>query len=388
MDAGHEEVEKILQMMEKDVVELYGVAADDLEKKVADYWERHGRKDKVRLAQVQAGEITVEEYNRWKYGQIMMGKRWVEMRDMIVADLANAKRLAETIVNGYLPDVFAASGNYGMYEVGQIASRALGYMPEPLMFSGSWSLYDRDTVIRLIRDKPEILPPLNPQSRMAQQIAEGKVKQWEQRQVASELTQGIMQGESNVDIAKRIKKITDADTKSCIRYARTATTSAECAGRTESYQRAKRNGIDLEQQWVATLDARTRHSHRQLDGQHVPIGEYFTVEDEAMGTVKIRYPGQFSLPGEQYKVPGNMIWNCRCTIVAMLTGIPELEADNDLSNLTLRNTEHMGGLTYDEWKAAYPAYSDPILKAKKIGDAQKAACIREYREAANRLGVK
>ena len=43
MDAGHEEVEKILQMMEKDVIELYGVAADDLEKKVADYWERHGR---------------------------------------------------------------------------------------------------------------------------------------------------------------------------------------------------------------------------------------------------------------------------------------------------------------------------------------------------------
>ena len=388
MDAGHEEVDKILALMEQDVKDLYGVAADDLEQKIAEYWKNHGLKDKVKLAQLQAGEINQEEYNRWKYGQIMAGKRWEEMRAIIVSDLGNAHRLAEVIINGYLPDVFAVSGNYGMYEVGQLVGKSVGFIPRALTFAGSWTMYDHDTVIRLMRDKPEILPALNPRSKMAQRIAEGKVKQWEKKQVTSELLQGVLQGESNVDIARRMRKITNADWKSAIRYARTATTGAECAGRIESYQRAKKLGIDIEQQWVATLDARTRHSHRQLDGQHIPVGEYFTVEDEAMGVVRIKYPGQFSLPGEQYKVPPNMIWNCRCTIVAMLTGIPELERDNDISNLDLRNTDHMMETTYEEWKAAYPRYSDPILKAKKIGEANKAACIREYREAAKRLGVK
>lgn len=385
MDAGHREVDQILLLMEQDVKELYGVAADDLEKKVFDYWRRHGRKDKVKLAQVQAGEITVEEYNRWKYGQIMVGKRWEEMRDIIVANLANAKRLSEVIVNGYLPDVFAVSGNYGTYEVGRLVEKSIGYIPQALTLRGSWSLYDRDTVIRILRDKPEILPPLNPKSKMAQKIADGKVRQWEKKQVTSELLQGLLQGESNVDIAKRMKKITDADWKSTMRYARTATTSAETSGRIESYKRAQKMGIELEQQWMATLDSRTRHTHRMLDGQCVPIGEYFVFTD-GKKEFKIKHPGQFTTSGDTYKVPSDEIWNCRCTIVAKLTGIPGLK-DIDFTDLSQRNTDHLEEKNYADWKKGKQR-SDPILKAKNIGEATKAACIRQYREVAKRLGVK
>ena len=80
-----------------------------------------------------------------------------------------------------------------------------------------------------------------------------------------------------------------------------------------------------------------------------------------------------------------MIWNCRCTIVAMLTGIPELEADNDISNLTLRDTTYLE-TSYEEWKKGHPQCHS-ILKAQRIGAANRAMAIKEYREAARRLGV-
>ena len=387
-DIGHNEIDNVLSLMENDVKELYSVAADDLEKKVADYWRRHELKDKVKKAQLDAGEITQEEYNRWRYGQVMIGQRWEEQLSVITAALTNAHSIAETIVDGYLPDVFALSADYGAYEVDMLVRSATNGARTLNTIRGgiSWTMYDRNTVIRLLRDRPDILPPLHPQSRMAEQIAQGKVRKWEERQVRSQLLQGVIQGESNVEIAQRMRNITNADMKSVMRYARTATTSAECAGRIESYMQAQDMGIQLEQQWVATLDNRTRHSHRLLDGVHVPVGEYFVVNDEAMKKpVKIRYPGQFSTANDSYKVPPDMIWNCRCTIVAMLTGIPELEADNDISNLTLRDTTYLE-TSYEEWKKGHPQCHS-ILKAQRIGAANRAMAIKEYREAARRLGV-
>lgn len=53
------------------------------------------------------------------------------------------------------------------------------------------------------------------------------------------------------------------------RTARTAVTAAENAGCVDSYSRAKSLGIELEQEWMATLDVRTRSSHRKLDAAGV-----------------------------------------------------------------------------------------------------------------------
>ena len=177
-DIGHSEIDNVLSLMENDVKELYSVAADDLEKKVADYWRRHELKDKVKKAQLDAGEITQEEYNRWRYGQVMIGQRWEEQLSVITADLVNAHNIAEIIVNGYLPDVFALSADYGAYEVDMLVRSATNGARTLNTIRGgiSWTMYDRNTVIRLLRDRPDILPPLHPQSRMAEQIAQAMSK--------------------------------------------------------------------------------------------------------------------------------------------------------------------------------------------------------------------
>lgn len=295
MDAGHDEIDSIINLMERDVKELYDVAAADLQDKVSDYWRRYDLKNDVKSAQLQAGEITAEQYTQWRTGQLLIGQRWEEQLNVITRDLLNAHNIAESIVHGYLPDVFALSYNYGNFEVDALIRGVTNGALNSTKFGLSYTLYDRDTVIRLMRDKPEILPPLNPRSEMARKIAEGKVIQWEKKQVTSELLQGIVQGESNVQIAQRMRSITNADWKSVMRYARTATTGAETAGRLEAYQRAEEAGIQLEKQWLATLDMRTRHSHRMLDGEHVPTNKPFS-----NGCMR---------PGDPNGAPSE-IWNC------------------------------------------------------------------------------
>lgn len=82
--------------------------------------------------------------------------------------------------------------------------------------------------------------------------------------------------------------------------ARTEVISASNAG---SRYAAKQTGLELEKEWVATADDRTRDTHAEVDGQRVPIDEPFKV-----GGSELMFPGDPN--GE----PGEVI-QCRCTEV-------------------------------------------------------------------------
>lgn len=358
MDAGQQETEKLLEQIEKDVIDFYSVAKDDIEKKFNEFNRKFNIKDEVKRKQLKAGEITQEEYNKWRQGQLMAGQRWQQQLDVISTDLTNAHNIARSMVNGYMPEMYAIGHNYGTYQVEKIAK-----------LSGSYTLYDRQTVERLIKDNPDLLPALKPMSETARRIADGRIKAWNKKQIQSTCLQGILQGESIPEIAERISNITGQEAKSTIRYARTMTTGAENAGRVNGYKRAEKMGIEMEQQWLATLDSRTRHSHRDLDGEHVKVGEEFSNG--------CAYPGDPNGPPSE-------IWCCRCSLVPMLTGIPELEERNDLSNISERDTSHMEELTYADWKKGKEK-PQPIEKQKKTGETIKWKFINEYKRAAERL---
>lgn len=358
MDTGQEETEALLDKVEKQIIEFYQIAKKGIKAKMLSYLRKFETKDKIKRKQLKAGEITQKEYNEWRTGQIMVGKKWQEQLDNISTDLTNAHGIAQSMVNGYMPDMYAIGHNYGTYQIEQGAN-----------MDTSYTLYDRHTVERLIRENPDLLPELNEMSKTAQEIAKGKIKKWEENQIQSVCLQGILQGESIPDIAERISEITNQDAKSTIRYARTMTTGAENAGRVNSYKRAESMGIEMEQQWLATLDGRTRHSHRQMDGEHVPVGKKFSNGCE--------------FPGDP-KGPAGEVWSCRCTLVAMLTGIPELDEVNDLSNTALRYDNNLNGMSYEEWKKGH-GQSKSITHQKDVGESIKQKAINEYINAAKRL---
>ena len=322
-DYAHEQTDIMLAQVESELRAEYRRAAKETQKKLNDYLKAFKQKDKERQAQVARGELTQQEYINWRQGQIIVGRRWEEMRDVLAEDMHNVNDIARSIVYGHIPDVYALNHNYGTFEIEQKA-----------MIDTSYVLYDRQTVERLIREHPDLLPPPEPNSKVARAIAKNKDLAWNKKKVQSELLQGILQGEAITNLAQRMQKVTNSNYSNSVRYARTMYTGAQNAGRVDAYKRAEKMGIEGEMQWVATLDGRTRHSHRQLDGERIKIGGKFSNG--------CRYPGDpQGKPSEVY--------NCRCTLIEQMVGL-----EHDLSG---RSLVKLDGKTYEEWKASKPKYT-------------------------------
>ena len=313
MDKGHEATERKLKALEKKINREYNQAAKELELKMQKYLKSFERKDALKRAALNAGEITEAEYKQWRTGQIMMGKRWTEMRNSLAEDLTRNNQIALSMVNGYTPEVYALNHDFATFQIEKGGN-----------VNTSYTLYDRQTVERLMRDNPKLLPK--------RKIDIPKDQKWNQKLITSAVTQGILQGEPIIDIARRLRAVTDMDKNASIRNARTITTGAENAGRVAAAERAQNMGIDVEQVWIATLDGRTRHSHRLVDGEHQPVGKKFSNG--------CRFPADPDGPPWE-------VYNCRCTLGYSVDGV-----DFNASDLTLRDSR-LGGMTYEEWREGH-----------------------------------
>lgn len=311
-DLGHKETDEALGKLERRVKKVYIQAYEETEAKLQDYLSRFATKDKIKQEQLRAGKITQDEYNYWRKGQVMIDKRWQEMVNSLAADYTNANRLAMSMVGDSLPGVYALNHDYGTFQV-----------EKGSMVDTSYTLYDRSTVERLIRDNPNLLPKAK--------VNIPKDLRWNKQHVNNAVLQGILQGESNDKIASRLQTVTSMNHAAAIRNARTMTTGAENAGRTDSYKRAAEMGIELEQEWLATLDGRTRDSHRALDGERIPLAK--DKWHPAKFSNGCRYPGDPEGPAWE-------VYNCRCTLVVAIKGIDQSDAP--------RNSK-LGGMSYEEW---------------------------------------
>jgi SPP1 gp7 family putative phage head morphogenesis protein len=348
-DPAHEETERLLAEMEKRIQKEYTQAEKEIQAKLDDYMARFALKDQKWQEWVKDGTKTKEQYNQWRIGQMAVGQRWENLKQTVAEDLYHADQLAYSTINHYLPEVYATNFNYGTYEAEAGAK-----------VDTSFTLYDRQSVERLMRDDPTMLPA--PGKKVSKEIAEGKAVRWNKQQLQSVMTQGILQGESIPKLAKRLaKEVGDSDMKAAIRNARTMTTGAQNAGRVDSYKRAEDMGIKMEQMWRATLDDRTRHEHRVLDGQKQKVGDPFEVDG-----YEIMYPGDPT--AEPF-----LIYNCRCTLRAVVAGLtPQAEK--------LRDESAIDGKTYDEWKAEKKSESRSITDQMEKGDAIAESYRNEYRK--------
>lgn len=335
-----------------------------------DYFRRFDKKDETWRRWVREGKKTNAEYKKWRTDQLAIGERWEALKDKLAYEYVHADQIAYSIIRGHMPGVYAINHNWATYEV-----------EHGLLVDTSYTLYDAETVERIMRDHPDLLPP--PGRRTSQKIAEGRALRWNKEQIQSAMMQSILQGDSISGIATRLEAVgvsyTIADIRNrsqktaeqiarelakknrnaAIRNARTMTTGAQNAGRVDAYRRCENMGIKLGQQWLATLDSRTRHSHRQMDGEVVKVGEEFSNG--------CRFPGDPS--GDPWE-----IYNCRCTLIASLEGF-----EDDAADLSLRRSENLGGMSYQEWKNSHVVTSNPIDLPEKKANAFKWSYINEYR---------
>ncbi len=347
-DLAHEWTEEQLSDLEKRIRKEYLQAQQEVQAKLDDYLRRFRIKDEIKRDQVKRGVITEKEYIEWRKGQIIIGKRWQALRDKLALEYHNANQKAKEMSQSMQAGVYAENINYSTYLIEAQTN-----------VDTSFTLYDTDTVKRILVDDPQMLPP--PGKKVSANIAKGLDVRWNNTMIQSVMLQGILQGESIPQLAKRLETVTERNYKAAIRNARTMATGAQNAGRIDGFKRAEQMGIKLEQEWISTLDMRTRHAHRQLDHVKVKVGQPWKIDG-----YDIRFPGDPN-------APGYLVYNCRCTVRGLVDGL-EPQARK------YRSDKAINGMDYEEWKKQKKSKSRPILSQAEKGEAIRRKYIREYQK--------
>jgi HK97 family phage portal protein len=139
----------------------------------------------------------------------------------------------------------------------------------------------------------------------ANQLA-GAVTDTTYSQITAALAQGALEGDDIPALAARVQHVFDvASDARATTIARTETISAY-NGSASAVAASYGQDVVGGQEWISTVDGRTRPEHAGADGQVVGIGQAFDVGGELL-----------AYPGDPNGDAGNIV-NCRCT-VAFLT---------------------------------------------------------------------
>ena len=344
-DLGHKLTDAELAKLERRIAKLYREAGKELQETIDAYFEQFKQRDeemKALIGTVQNGkEWTEADYKQWRLNQIGRGERYQAMRDKVAHRATDANAVAVSYTNDVTPGIYSLNRNYSAYTIEQVAGNV------------GFDLWDEQTVKRLMVEQPDLMPYYPPKRALKRGIdlAYGK------KQITKSVTSSILQGKSIKHMADDLqKRITTMSRDSAIRTARTAVTGAQNAGRMDSYAAAEKMGIKLKKEWLATLDARTRHSHAMLDGEQVAQDKKFSNG--------CRFPGDPQGPPWE-------IYNCRCTLIAAVGGVDTSTAQRRARNADTGKTEVISNMSYAEWagwkkdtKQVASAAKSDIIKAK------------------------
>ena len=281
--------DKELEALEKRIAEVYKQAEKDLDKEVKEYFAKFVLRDKEMQQLANAGEITQAELQQWRLTQMGRGQRFEALRDKVAERYTQANEVATAYVNDATPSIYSLNRNYEAYTI----EKAVG--------SCDFTLWDESTVRRLLVEQPDVMP-FYPQ---VLAVRRGIDLEYGKSQITKHVTSGIIRGLAPGKIANELmSSVTTMNRTSAVRAARTGITSAQNAGRMDSYVAAEKMGIQIKRRWVCTKDSRTRLDHALADGQIV-VGTKIAFK---VGGYKMKFPGDRSLGA-----PGHQIYNCRCT---------------------------------------------------------------------------
>ena len=290
-DKAHEWTDEQISDMEKQITEIYTTAQSELQEKWDAYMDRTAPKVQALYdAMVESGydADATAEYKQTLTNMTLNDNYYRAMVEETTAQLANTNQQAVKYLNGEMPRIYTVNAN----SMGKAIEGTTGV---------SFALVDASTV--------EYLSKTSEISHLPQRkVNVAKDMRWNTKKINSQVMQGILQGESIIDVSKRLQNVIGMNKASSIRNARTMCTEAENKGRIDTFHRAEKMGLKIKKVWMATGDEHTRAWHLDLDGVSVGMDDSF--ENDY---------GEIEYPADPTANPAN-VYNCRCTLVTKIEG--------------------------------------------------------------------
>ena len=120
------------------------------------------------------------------------------------------------------------------------------------------------------------------------------------KKITGEISRGLSSGQMYSEITRNIASWARIPKNNAMRIARTEAHRIQTKASFDAQHKAKSKGADVVKQWDASLDGKTRDSHRKLDGEVRELDEPFSNG--------LMYPGDPSGSAEE-------VINCRCALL-------------------------------------------------------------------------
>ena len=286
--------DKELIYLEERISALYEEASYQITEEYNRFYSNYQLEYERRLAMVESGEMSQDSFNTWCRNQIFQSNRYQAMISSLTDVLTNADVAAMAAVNEQLPYTLAESYDF-------ISSLGFEAADKAGITMGTFQIYNANSVREIIRQNPNLFPIVD--------LPEDEA--WNRRHINNEIMQGIIQGNSMQQVARRLQNVAAMDDRAAIRNARTAMTAAENLGRSESASRLREAGVPVKEQWLAVKDSKTRDTHLLLDGTYKDEEGFYGAD---ILNVPLRFPAD---PRGEAKE----IYNCRCREDVVLEGI-------------------------------------------------------------------
>ena len=335
-DEAHRKTDVELEKLERRISSVYDKARKDLDQTVTEYFEKFRERDeqmKKEIGKTHNGKVwTEKDYKQWRANQIARGKRFEALRDKMAERYTHANEIAISYINDKTPGIYSLNRNYSAYTIDKITGGGITLAGDGETLNVDFILFDERTVRRLITENPDIMPYYPP----ARAVQRGIDLLYGKQQITKAVTSGALRGLGVGQIADELQAhIQTMNRTSALRAARTGVPEAQNAGRMDSYHQAEGMGIRLKKQWIATLDGRTRHSHRQLDGEIQPNDKAFS--------------NGCMYPGDHRGKPAE-VYNCRCTLVAELLDVDVSPGKRRAKDPDTGEYKVIEWTTYSEWE--------------------------------------
>lgn len=302
--------DKELERLESRVKRVYKEAYDDMNQKLDRYLNGYideaghkhlGMYDRIAKEKVafDRGVYSEKQWKEYLTAQMKRAEHFRALRDEYSNRLVKAELEVQKLVNGELPKIYVNNSNDIVKQVNEELERLrrnkVGNVnPENISFE----LIDEETVRRYLTGSREVRPykPI--------EIDIIKSSKWNNTKIQNQLLQGILQGESFRDMARRLARVVGMDEASAMRTVRTAVTGARNKAKQDRYKNLAEKGCVATKVWIDVHDdiPPERPEHWEASGQEVEWDEPFVVGGE-----ELMYPTDTSRGASGWN-----IYNCRC----------------------------------------------------------------------------